>query len=76
MKGKSLVVLGALLMLTACSNDYSDDSQQKFSTDAMAGYDGPLSVNISIKNSETTRAVAKWDNIQQHCRWQVESHDG
>ena len=64
MKGKSLVVLGALLMLTACSNDYSDDSQQKFSTDAMAGYDGPLSVNISIKNSETTRAVAKWDNIQ------------
>ena len=64
MKGKSLVVLGALLMLTACSNDSSEDSQQKFSTDAMAGYDGPLSVSISMTNSGTTRALTKWDNTQ------------
>lgn len=64
MKGKSLVVLGALLMLTACSSDYSEDSQQKFSTDAMAGYDGPLSVSISMTNSGTTRALTKWDNTQ------------
>ena len=63
MKAKSLVVLGALLMLAACSNDFTDDSQQQgSSTDVMAGYDGPLSVNISMSGSEITRAEAKWDD--------------
>lgn len=52
MKGKSLVVFGAMLMLAACSNDFTE-SQQRTASDFMADYDGPLSVNISMAGNVT-----------------------
>ena len=55
MSGKHFTLLAAaLLMFAACSEDVTDIVQDTPANDPLAGYDGPLSVNISFGSTTRT----------------------
>lgn len=59
MSGKHFTLLAAaLLMFAACSEDVTDIVQDTPANDPLAGYDGPLSVNISFGcTTRTTTSI-------------------